>query len=86
MTRLPLAERQQVFLVRQRARHAMLDRLLQPTPTQPLSSAAALFHRHMGLVVKAVMLAMLLAAGLIALQTVTFEVPASVVEALLPRL
>lgn len=85
MTRLPLAERQQVFLVRQRARQAMLDRLLQPLPAQPLSPAA-LFHRRMGLVVKAVILAMLVAAGLVALQAVTFDVPASVVEALLPRL
>ena len=85
MTRLPLAERQQAFFVRQRARHTMLDRLLQPAPAQPLSPAA-LFHRRTGLVVKGLILAMLLAAGLIALQTVTFEVPASVVEALLPRL
>lgn len=85
MTHLSLAERQQAFFLRQRARQAMLDRLPQPAPIQPLSPAA-LFHRRRGLVIKAGILAMLLAAGLIALQAVTFDVPASVVEALLPHL
>ena len=85
MTRIPLEERRQVVLVRQRARQAMLDQVLQPARAQALS-LAALSHHHVRLVVEAVMIAMLLGAGLVAFNTVTFHPPTSVVEAVLPRL
>ena len=61
----------------------MLDQVLQPAPAQPLSPAA-LAHHRVRLI--AVMIAMLVGAGLVALSTVTFHPPTSLVEALLPRL
>lgn len=85
MARLPLEERRQIFLVRQRANQAMLDQLLQSAPAQALSSALP-SHRLVGLVVKAVILVMLVGLGFVAYQNVTLHPPTSVVEALLPRL
>jgi len=81
MSRLPLEERRQVFLARQRARQAMLGRLSEPAPL----SLDEPTHRRVRLVLKAVSIALLLGAGVAALQTVTFHPPTSVVEALLPR-
>ena len=83
MSRVPLDERRQLFLTRQRARQAMRDQLLQPVPAQPLSRSAP-SYRHLRLVVKAVMIAMLLGMGLVTFHAVTFHPPTSIVEALLP--
>ncbi|MBI2152857.1 MAG: hypothetical protein HYU24_04005 [Candidatus Rokubacteria bacterium] len=83
MTRVPLDERRQLFLARQRANQALRDQLLAPDP-HPLSPAEASHHRRR-MVVKAVMIAMLVGLGVIVFQTVTFNPPTSIVEALLPR-
>ena len=84
MTRVPLDERRRLFLARQRASQALEDQRLAPAPSHPLSPAEAL-HDRMRLVTKAIVIAMLVGAGLVAFHTVTFNLPASVVEALLPR-
>lgn len=84
MTRVPLDERRQLFLARQRANQALRNQLLAPDPSHPLSPAEASHHRRR-MVVKAVMIAMLVGLGVIVFQTVTFNPPTSIVEALLPR-
>jgi len=83
MTRVPLDERRRLFLARQQASQALEDQRLAFPPSQPLSPAAASQHR-MRLVVRAIVVAMLVGAGLVAFHTVTFNLPTSVVEALLP--
>jgi len=84
MTRVPLDERRRLFLARERASQTLGDQRLAPAFPHPLSPTAASQHR-MRLVVKAVVIAMLVGAGLVVFQTVTFNLPASLVEALLPR-
>jgi len=83
MTRVPLDERRRLFLARQQASQALEDQRLAFTPSPPLAPAAASQHR-MRLVVRAIVVAMLVGAGLVAFHTVTFNLPTSVVEALLP--
>lgn len=84
MNRVPLDERRRLFLARQRADQTLRDQLLAPAPLHPLSPAESA-NRRARLVVKAVTIAMLLGAGLVVLQAVTFNPPTSVVETLLPR-
>ncbi|MBI3031409.1 MAG: hypothetical protein HYY64_18065 [Candidatus Rokubacteria bacterium] len=84
MTRVPLDERRRLFLARQQASEALEDQVLASAPSHPFSSAAASQH-GMRLLVRAVVIAMLVGAGLVVFQTVTFNLPASVVDALLPR-
>ncbi len=84
MTRVPLDERRRLFLARQRASLALEDQRLAPALSHALSPAEA-SHDRIRLVVKAIVVAMLVGAGLVVFQTVTFNLPASVVEALLPR-
>lgn len=84
MNRVPLDERRRLFLARQQASQALRDQLPQPVSAHVLSTRAP-SHRHVQLVVKAVMIAVLLGAGVVALHTVSFNLPTSVVEALLPR-
>lgn len=82
MNRLTLEERRQVFRARQRGRWATLDHVL--APSRPLVPASP--PRWLPLIVKIAMLAALVGAGVLAAQTVTWEPPASVVQALLPPL
>jgi len=84
MTRVPLEERRRLFLAQQRASLALEDQRLAPALSHSLSPAEA-SHDRMRLVVKAIVVAMLVGAGLVVFQTVTFNLPASLVEALLPR-
>ena len=84
MTRVSLDERRRLFLARQRANQALRDQLLAADSSRPLSHAAASQYRAR-LVVKAAMIAMLLGLGVIVFYSVSFNVPTSVVEALLPR-
>ncbi len=84
MTRVPLHERRRLFLSRQQASQALREELLAPAPAHPLSPAGA-SHDRLRMVVRAAMIVMLLGVGLIVFQSVTFHLPTSVVEALLPR-
>ena len=81
MTRVPLDERRRLFLARQRARQAAL---VQPAPAPPLSPPPP-SRRRVRLVVRAVVVGMLLGMGLLAFHSVTFDLPTSIVDALLPR-
>ena len=81
MTRVPLDERRQLFLARQRARQAAL---VQPTPAWPLSPPTP-SRPYVRLVVRAVIVGMLLGMGLLAFHSVTFDLPTSVVDAIVPR-
>jgi len=83
MTRVPLDERRRLFLARQQASQALEDQRLAFAPSHPLAPAAPSQYR-MRLVVRAIVVAMLVGAGLVAFHTVTFNLPTSVVEALLP--
>ncbi len=84
MNRVPLDERRRLFVAQQRARDALREQLLRPAPADPFSPPAPP-HSRVRLIVKAVTIAMLLGVGLVAFQAVTFHLPTSVVEALLPR-
>jgi len=84
MTRVPVDERRRLFLARQQAGQALEDQRLALAPSHPFSPAAAAQHRRRP-VVRAIVIAMLVGAGLVVFQTVTFNLPTSVVEALLPR-
>jgi hypothetical protein len=82
MGRLTPQERQRVFLVRQKASREMLARLSAPiVPSQPCAPRARLSH-----VLKTVMIVALLGGGWFAYHAVEFHLPASIVEALMPRL
>ena len=83
MTRVPLDERRRLFLARQQANLAPEDQRL--APASHLLSPAEASHDRMRLVAKAIVIAMLVGAGLVVFHTVTFNLPTSVVEALLPR-
>ena len=85
MTRVPLDERRRLFLARQQASQALEDQRLAFAPSHPLAPAAPSQQYRMRLVVRAIVVAMLVGAGLVVFQTVTFNLPTSVVEALLPR-
>lgn len=84
MNRVPFDERRRLFLARQQANQVLRDQLLAPIPSDPLSPEEAP-HRGARLLVKAVMMAMLVGLGLLVFQSVTFNLPTSVVEALLPH-
>ena len=84
MTRVPLDERRRLFLARQQAGQALEDQRFAPAPSHLLLPAPASPHGTR-LVAKAVVIAMLVGAGLVVFQTVTFNLPTSIVEALLPR-
>ncbi len=81
MTRVPLDERRRLFLARQQARQTAL---VHPLPAPPLSPQMP-SRRRVPLVVRAVILGVLLGMGLLAFHSVTFDLPTSVVDALLPR-
>ncbi len=81
MTRVPLEERRQLFLARQRARQAAL---VQPAPASPLSPPTP-SRPYVRLVVRAAIVGMLLGMGLLAFHSVTFDLPTSFVDALVPR-
>lgn len=81
MTRVPLDERRRLFLARQQARQAAL---VQPLPAPPLSPPT-LSHPRVRFFVRAVIVGVLLGMGLLAFHSVTFDLPTSVVDALLPR-
>ena len=84
MTRVPVDERRRLFLARQQAGQALEDQRLALAPSHAFSPAAVSQH-PMRLVVRTIVIAMLVGAGLVVFQTVTFNLPTSVVEALLPR-
>ena len=84
MTRVPLDERRRLFLARQRAGQALEDQRLASALSHPLTPAETP-NDPMRLVAKAIVIAMLVGAGLVVFHTVTFNLPTSVVEALLPR-
>jgi len=81
VNRLTTEERRRVRIAQQRAQQSMLAQL----NTQPrvLMTDA---HRGRWWLIKAVAIAALLGGGLLASQALEFKAPASLVEALLPRL
>ena len=81
MTQDPLDERRRLFLARQQARQAAL---VQPIPAPPLPAPSP-SRRRVQFVVRAAIVGMLLGMGLIAFHSVTFDLPTSIVDALLPR-
>jgi hypothetical protein len=81
MNRLTPEERRRVHLAQQRARERMLARVHAPA-----QAVAVLDQRSLRRLMTAVAIAMLLGGGLLASQTFDFHPPASLVEALLPRL
>jgi hypothetical protein len=84
LNRLTAEERRRIRLAQQRAREATLLRL----ETASTLDVAAPPPDHAGLwrLAKAAMIATLLGGGFVALQALEFNPPASLVEALLPRL
>ena len=82
MVRLTPEERRRVYLAQQQASRELLARISAPmVATEPRASRYRLSQ-----VVKTAMLVALLGGGWFAYHTVEFHVPASIVEALLPRL
>jgi hypothetical protein len=82
MGRLTPEERRRVYLARQQASREMLTRISAPVAaTEPRSPRYRLAR-----VIKAAMIATLLGGSWFAYHTIEFHVPASIVEALLPRL
>ncbi len=83
MNRLTREERHGLYLAQQRARESMLARL-----SSPLASAAADPGAEVGKlrrVVRVMVLAALLAGSFLAARMLELHPPASLVEALLPR-
>jgi len=82
MKRLTPEERRRVYLVHQRARDTMLSRLQADT-----AQALAARPDEPGLtwIARAAMIAALLGGALLAVQTLEFHPPDSLVAALLPR-
>ena len=82
MGRLTLEERRRMFLAQQQARGEMLARM-----SAPVVSAEPRAPRYwLSQVIKTAMLVALLGGGWFAYHAVEFHVPASIVEALMPRL
>lgn len=81
MNRLTQEERRRVRTAQQRAQDVMLARLNAP-PRVVVPEE----HRGRWWLVKALAIAALLGGGLLASQALDFKPPASLVEALLPRL
>ncbi len=82
MNRLTPAERRRVRVSQQRAQQSLLAQL--EAPPRVLSSDDT--HRAWWWLLKAAAIAVLLGCGLLASQALEFKPPASLVEALLPRL
>ena len=82
MGRLTSEERRRMFLAQQQARREMLARM-----SAPIVSAEPRTPRYwLSQVIKTAMLVALLGGGWFAYHAVEFHVPASIVEALMPRL
>ena len=82
MGRLTPAERRRMFLAQQQVRREMLARM-----SAPVVSAEPRAPRYwLSQVLKTAMIVALLGGGWFAYHAVEFHVPASVVEALMPRL
>lgn len=84
MNRLTQGERRRVFLAQQKAREAMLARLTAGPSPQMIGSPAD--HPGLRRLLKTAMIVTLLGGGFLAYQVLEFHLPASLVEALLPRL
>jgi hypothetical protein len=84
MNRLTQEERRRVFLAQQKAREAMLAR--PAAGSAPRISAAHSDRAGLRRLLKTAMIVTLLGGGLLAYQALEFHLPASLVEALLPRL
>jgi hypothetical protein len=82
VNRLTPEERRRVREAQQRAQQTLLAQLEAP----PRLLATDDSHRSRGWLIKVVALAALLGCGLLASQALEFKAPASLVEALLPRL
>ena len=83
MSRLTVEERRRVFLSQEHARRTMLARLGN-TPIR--GQASAVPGRQLRWLVTMVSLLMALGGGVLAFQAFEFHPPASLIEALLPRL
>ncbi len=83
MGHLTREERRRVFLVQEKARRTMLTSLAsaQTTPRDPRAP-----RRWQPWLLRAAIIATLLTGGWFAYHAVEFHAPASIVEALLPRL
>ncbi|MGH7335238.1 MAG: hypothetical protein ACREKS_21340 [Candidatus Rokuibacteriota bacterium] len=83
MNRLTPDERRRVYLAQQRARESMLARLNATTMSTIDPYADGRGRRRM---LEVVVIAAMLGGGLLLAQTLEFNPPASLIEALLPRL
>lgn len=84
MNRLTREERRRVFLNQQRTQQAMLARLAQ-APVGPTSQSGAEL-RGLQRLLKTLAVASLVGGAVLASRVVEFHPPASLIEALLPRL
>ncbi len=84
MNRLSPEERRRVFLVQQRARERMLARLSAPTVSTVDQGGDQGGHRR--LLLTAVVMGAMLVGSVLASQALEFHPPASLIEAILPRL
>lgn len=84
MSRLTQQERRRVWLAQQRASHRMLSPVA--VPTADVMAPPRHDSRVVKTLVKTALLVALLGGGYIATQVLEFHPPASIVEALLPRL
>ncbi|MGH7324390.1 MAG: hypothetical protein ACREJ9_07060 [Candidatus Rokuibacteriota bacterium] len=83
MNRLTPQERRKVYEAQQRAREIMLARLNAPV-TSPAGPVIDEIGRRR--LLKAAVIAAVLGGGFLASTTLEFHLPASLIEALLPRL
>ncbi len=83
MNRLTPGERRRVYQAQQRARASMLARLNDPLA---VGSDPGTDEHGRRLLLTAMVIAVMLGGGLLASQTFEFTLPASLVEALFPRL
>lgn len=81
--RLTEAERRRVYLAQQRAQQTILTRISE-APVETISPAAS--SRGPGRLLKTAAIVVLLGGVLLVTRMVEFHLPASLVEALLPRL
>jgi len=82
MGRLTPEERRRMFVAQQQARREMLTRL----HSVPIAAECRAPRRGLGRLFGTAVIATLLGGGWFAYHAVEFHIPASVVEALLPRL
>jgi hypothetical protein len=83
MNRLTPEERRKVSVAQQRARATMLARLNTPLA---VASGSGVDERGRQLLFTAMVVGAMLAGSVLASQAVEFHLPASLIEALLPRL